>query len=90
MLFAFICLDKPNHLEVRKANRDAHLAYLKESPVVFAGPFLGDDGESMVGSLIVLDLEDRGAAEAWAAADPYAQADLFERVDIRPWIRAVG
>ena len=90
MLFALICTDRPDALEVRKANREAHLAYLKDSPVVFAGPFIGADGESMTGSLIVLDLADRAAADAWAAADPYAQAGLFASVDIRAWRRAIG
>ena len=29
MLFAFFCIDKPDHLEVRKENRPAHIAYLE-------------------------------------------------------------
>lgn len=90
MLYAVICTDKPDHLPVRLAQRDAHLAYLKESPVIFAGPFLTDDGAGMTGSLIVLEFDDRAAVEAWAAADPYAVAGLFERVEIRPWKRAIG
>ncbi len=38
-------------------------------------------------NLIVANVEaaDRAAAEALAAADPYARAGLFERVEIRPW-----
>ncbi len=90
MLFAVICADKPGAEEVRKANREAHLAYLKASPVVLAGPFTTDDAAAMTGSLVVLDFENREAAEAWAANDPYARADLFASVDIRPWIRLIG
>ncbi|MEL6977612.1 MAG: YciI family protein [Pseudomonadota bacterium] len=91
MLFAVICIDKPGHLEVRKANRADHVAYLKETGVVAqAGPFLAEDGESMIGSLIVLDVADRAAAEAWAAKDPYAAAELFDRVEIRAWNRVIG
>ena len=44
----------------------------------------------MVGSLVVLDVPDRAAAEAWAANDPYARAGLFERVQVRPWNRVIG
>ena len=56
MLYAVICTDKPGHLDVRKANRDAHLAYIKSSGVVVqAGPFLNDASE-MYGSLLVLDV----------------------------------
>lgn len=90
MLFAFICTDKAGAEDVRKANRDAHLAYLAASPVVFAGPFLSDDESAMNGSLIVLELEDRAAADAWATEDPYAKAGLFASVEIRAWRKAVG
>ena len=37
MLFALICDDRPGGLDIRKANRAAHLAYLKETGVVVAG-----------------------------------------------------
>ena len=82
MLFAVICTDKPDHLEVRKANRDAHVAYLKSSGVVAqAGPFLDTNGE-MYGSLVIVDVADQAAAQAWAAGDPYKHADLFSDVRI--------
>lgn len=94
MLFAVICKDKPDHLEVRKANRPDHVAYLGETggpaSVVFAGPFLDEDGEAMIGSMVVIDAADRTAAERWAANDPYAKADLFASTEILPWKRAVG
>lgn len=87
--FALICTDKPNHLESRKANREAHLAYLKESGVVAqAGPFLDQNG-GMSGSLVVIDVADRGAAEAWAANDPYAKAGLFADVRIEEWKKVI-
>jgi len=89
-LFALICTDKPGHLEVRKANRDAHLAYLRESGVVLqAGPFLNSGGE-MCGSLLILDVADRAAAQAWAASDPYAKAGLFSDARIEQWNRVIG
>ena len=91
MLFALICTDKPGSPDIRKANRADHLAYIEETGVVsLAGPFIGEDGESMTGSLVVLDVADRAAAEAWAAKDPYALAGLFASVDIRAWRRSVG
>lgn len=90
MLYAVMCHDKPGALETRLSNREAHVAYLKETGAVLAGPFLADDGETMIGSLIVVDLPDRAAADAWAGADPYAQAGLFDRVEIRAWNRVIG
>jgi len=90
MLIAIICLDKPGALEIRKANRDAHLAHIKgaEGAIVQAGPFLDAEGE-MCGSLLIYQ-GDLAGAEAWAAADPYAAAGLFRSVDIRPWKKVVG
>lgn len=90
MLIALICTDKPDHLDTRKANRDAHVAYLKSTGCVQqAGPFLDENGD-MYGSLIVLDLPDMDAAHAWAAADPYALAGLFSEVRLEQWNRVIG
>ncbi|MAY33143.1 MAG: YciI family protein [Rhodovulum sp.] len=88
-LFAVMCTDKENHLETRKANRDAHLAYLKETGVAQAGPFLDADG-NMCGSLLILDVADLAAAQDWAANDPYAKAGLFQSVSIQHWNRVIG
>jgi hypothetical protein len=89
MLVALIALDKPDHLGVRKANRDAHIAYLKSTGVVSqAGPFL-DTAGNMCGSLIILDVDTLKDAENWAAQDPYAQAGLFSSVTLRPWNKVI-
>ena len=88
MFFAIICKDKPGHLEVRTATRPAHLDYLTglndSGRLKFAGPFLGDDGKPM-GSLVVVEADDRAAARSLADGDPYAKAGLFASVEILPW-----
>ncbi len=90
MLYALICTDKPNHLQIRQDNRAAHVDYLKTSGVVVhAGPFLNASGE-MSGSLVVIDVVDRSAAEVWAEQDPYAQANLFADVRIEAWNKVIG
>jgi uncharacterized protein YciI len=90
MLYALICDDRPGALELRTANRDAHLGYLRDSGVVVqAGPLL-DEAGAMAGSLVVIDVPDRAAAEAWVSSDPYGRAGLFGRVAIRPWKRVIG
>jgi len=82
--------DKPGALEIRKSNRDAHLAYIEKTGVVeMAGPMLDDAGE-MCGSLIVLEVEDMVAAQEWAENDPYATAGLFDEVTLRAWKKVVG
>lgn len=84
MLFAIICTDRPGGLETRIATRAAHLAYLETyaERVVLAGPTLDHDGRPC-GSILLVEVEDRAAAEGFAASDPYARAELFESVIIR-------
>lgn len=91
MFIAVTCIDKPDQLETRLANRDAHLSYVADTgKVKIAGPLLSDDGETMCGSLIILDVDDIAAAKDWCENDPYAKAGLFDRVEIRPWKWVVG
>ncbi len=90
MLVALIARDKPGALPVRQENRPLHVEYLKSGPAVQqAGPLLDAAGD-MCGSLIILDVADMAAAEAWAASDPYAKAGLFASVELIPWNRVIG
>ncbi|ATI40853.1 hypothetical protein CBW24_01765 [Pacificitalea manganoxidans] len=90
MRFVIHCTDKPGALQIRKDNREAHLAYLKETGVVEqAGPLLDDAGD-MCGSTLILELRDMSAAQDWAANDPYAKAGLFDSVRINAWNRVIG
>jgi uncharacterized protein YciI len=90
-MFCLICMDQPDSHDLRQANRPDHVAYVLASPAVsVAGPFLGEDGETMIGTLIVLDVASRDEAESWAREDPYAKAGLFDRVEIHPWKHLIG
>lgn len=90
-LFALYCLDKPDALDLRAAVRPDHLAYARDSGAVrLAGPVLDPATESPAGSLLVIEAEDLAAAQAFAAADPYANAGLFRSVDVRPFRTVVG
>jgi uncharacterized protein YciI len=35
-------------------------------------------------------VDDIAQAQAWAAADPYANAGLFQLVQLIPWNRVIG
>ncbi|MCK4501554.1 MAG: hypothetical protein KAU22_00875 [Desulfuromonadales bacterium] len=85
-MFVVRCLDKKDHLSVRQENRPVHVEYLKSfgAQLVAAGPLL-DENESMCGSIVILDLPDLAAAEAFAAGDPYAKAGLFASKTIDRW-----
>ena len=87
MMYVITCVDKPDHGAARKENRTAHLAYLRGvgDTLFAAGPTLTDDASTVTGSVLLVDLPDKQAAETFAADDPYAKAGLFESVTIKVW-----
>jgi len=88
MHFYIRCVDKPGHLDVRKANREDHLAYIKggfADRIVAAGPTLDPNMEGMNGSVFIIEFDAIEDAREFAANDPYAKAGLFESVVIRPF-----
>ena len=90
-LFMLACFDKPDSLDLRMATREAHLAYVRENlaQVKLAGPML-DEADGMAGSLFILEVADRAAAEAFNAADPYQKAGVFGRTEIRGFRASIG
>lgn len=96
MLFCFHNLDKPGASELRQAWRPAHKDYLAKvaDRIAFAGPLLADDGQTMQGSLLVIDFPDRAAAEAWLKDEPFTRNGVYASVSIRAfanlWPQKVG
>jgi len=90
-LFAVHCLDKPASLDLRLANREAHLAYVGgfKDRLRVAGPLLDAEG-NMAGSLLILEFDDLAAAKAFSADDPYNKAGLFQRVDVTAFKATLG
>ncbi len=88
--FAIHCIDKPDSAELRTATRAAHLAHIQAlgDAVLVAGPLLRPDGRAM-GSLMIIEFDDRDAAVAFAAADPYHLAGLFDSRSITNWHRVL-
>ncbi len=90
MRVALIAKDKADALQTRLNNRADHVAYLNASDAVeMAGPLLNEAGE-MCGSLIILEVPDMAAAEAFVAGDPYGKAGLFESVELTAWNKVIG
>ena len=91
MLYALYCRDAPDSGDLRRANREAHLAYARSTDCIrMAGPLLADDGETMIGSLFVIEAEDMDAVARFRAADPYVEAGLFDRVEVHPFRWLLG
>ncbi|MGV2864224.1 YciI family protein [Achromobacter sp. AGC39] len=82
--------DKPNHQEVGPRHRAAHLEYLDANKqlLLACGAKLQDDGKDAGGGLYIVDLDTREAAQQFIDADPFSQADLFDRVTITRWRKA--
>jgi uncharacterized protein len=86
MLITMICLDKPGHVALRMKTRPDHLEWINQAtpPAVFIGPIIADDGETLIGSLYIVEFESLAAARAFQKEDPYQKVGLFERVIIQP------
>jgi uncharacterized protein YciI len=86
MLYALICTDKPDAGELRQIVRSEHITYLNGlgAALKAAGPFIDEEGKP-IGSLIIVEAEDRDAAGQIADSDPYAKSGLFRAVEIRGW-----
>ncbi|MDO4683358.1 MAG: YciI family protein [Lautropia sp.] len=84
MLFSFYNIDHPG-TDIRARLLSEHKAYLARfaDQMAFAGPLLAEDGKTPVGSLLVMDFDDRPAAEAFMASEPYGQSGLYQSVSIR-------
>ncbi len=87
MFFIVLTTDKPDSTQLRADRRAVHLEYLESfgDKLVAGGATLSDDGETPTGSFLLIDVEDRAAAEDFARNDPFAQAGLFETTEIRRW-----
>lgn len=94
MLYAIIAEDSPNSLEKRLKARPEHLSRLTalqdQGRLMLAGPFPAidslDPGEAgFSGSLIVAEFSDLASAKAWAEADPYVSAGVYQKVTVKPF-----
>ena len=82
-LFAILCHDRSDAGTLRADIRARHLAHLERigEALFLAGPMLGEDG-APAGSIVIVDMADLESAKAFAAADPYAGAGLFAKVEV--------
>jgi uncharacterized protein YciI len=94
MLYMICATDTPNSLEKRLAARPAHLERLNalkaDGRLTLAGPFPAIDSPDpgpagFTGSLVVAEFESLEAAQAWADADPYIEAGVYDKVVVKPY-----
>jgi uncharacterized protein YciI len=90
MPFHIDASDKPGVRDLRASVRPDHLAFLAEntSRLLAAGAKLDDDGNAF-GSVYIVDVEDRAAAEAFIHSDPYSKAGVFGEIVVTRWRKAI-
>lgn len=94
MYYAVISEDVPNSLPLRQKVRPQHLARLEalkqENRLLVAGPNPAVDAENpgdagFSGSLVIAQFDSLDAASAWAEADPYVAAGVYQKVTVKPF-----
>ena len=88
MIYILYLRDKPGGAALRQRVRPQHKAYLGAvaDRIAFAGPLTGDDGVTMIGSLLAIEFENRAAARAWLNDEPFTRAGLYASVEIHGFV----
>ena len=94
MLYAIISEDIENSLTLRLEARPAHVQRLNDlkdqGRLVLAGPHPAIDSDDpgnvgFTGSLVVAEFSSLTEAQAWADADPYITAGVYQKVTVKPF-----
>ena len=94
MYYVIFAQDKPGTLDQRMAARPEHLARLTAladaGRLLVAGPMPAIDSEDpgeagFSGSLVIAEFDSLADAQAWADADPYVAAGVYQKVAVKPY-----
>lgn len=94
MWYAIYSRDRENVLQARLDARPAHVARLQDlllqGRLLLAGPRPAIDSPDpgpagFQGSLVVAGFDSLEEARAWADADPYVAAGVYESVEVSPF-----
>lgn len=94
MWYVIFSQDVENSLEKRMSVRERHLARLvklqEEGRLLVAGPMPAIDSENpgeagFTGSTVIADFNSLSDAQAWADADPYIEAGVYDKVIVKPF-----
>ena len=87
MHFVIHAVDRPEALATRAKHYRDHRIHLDRAgtygvSVTTAGTLVAPDGETPVGSLFVLEADNRAAIDAFTASDPYRIHGVWENLDV--------
>lgn len=90
----FLCYhrDRPGSLALREELVEEHWSYMDRyaKELIARGPTFADDGETLTGSVHIVDLPDPAAARAFAFDEPNYQAGAYRDVLLRRWRNVLG
>lgn len=84
MLWAIVCVDKPNTAAIRDSVLQPHRDYLasRKNILVLSGATQSDDGTQAIGSLFILNVNSRAEAKQFSDGDPFTQKGVFASITI--------
>ncbi|TPE54743.1 YciI family protein [Maribrevibacterium harenarium] len=94
MYYSIVGYDVENSLANRLQARPDHLARLQAlrdaGRLLVAGPNPAIDSNDpgsagFTGSVVIAEFDSLEAAKAWADADPYVTAGVYDRVEVKPF-----
>ncbi|HKE50745.1 MAG TPA: YciI family protein [Actinomycetes bacterium] len=87
MEFFVYCRDRPDTEQLRSTLIEAHWSFMDRyaDGMIARGPTLTEDGSAATGSLHIVDLPDRAAADEFAFDEPNFRAGVYDEVLIRRW-----
>ena len=90
MLYVIHGIDKP-HSPLRAQLIEEHRAYLALSKIhiVASGPLL-DDRDRMIGSVVVVECDNRQQVDELMLNEPFNKAGLYESLHINRWHQRLG
>ena len=99
MYYAIMSEDVEDSLEKRKSARTAHLERLNQlvgqQRLLLAGPHPATDSDKQEhagfsGSLVIAEFDSLDQARAWANADPYVTAGVYQQVTVKPFKKVLS
>jgi len=84
MLYIIYQEDGPGGPAGRERARQDHFAYLDQHKdiLVLGGAMIADDSDERLGSVLIINVPNRAAAEAFSANEPLRRAGTFKSVKI--------
>jgi uncharacterized protein YciI len=90
----FFCYhrDRPGSVKLRDELLAEHWSYMDRyaAGMIARGPTFASDGETLTGSVHIVDLREPAAARAFAFDEPNYQAGVYRDVMLRRWRNMLG